>query len=265
MTNQGFIKLPRSLLDDPNWKNLPYTYRHVFLTILANMVFKPTIMDDFGVLIHLRPGQLLITERRLVKLCDEPDIDRSLVHRALVKFKTCHFSDQTSNHKKTIITITRKDILQLIEPNFDHNSNQTRTLKEECKERKEVKEINNLCPKPKFLVLADAITLADFFLQTIRTFKPDFKEPNLPSWQKDFDKMLRLDKRNTEDIRILIHWLPGNHFWRKNILSASKFREQFDRLQLAKEEKTIPINRYQTDRSKVGFGSIGPKNSKVEW
>lgn len=127
MSNLGFIKLPRSLLEDPLWKSLPYTYRHVYLTILANVVFKPTIQDDFGVLISLSPGQFLTTERELVRLCDEPDIDKSLVHRALEKFKKLNFSNQTSNHKKTIITISRADILELIEPNFEPNSNQTRT------------------------------------------------------------------------------------------------------------------------------------------
>lgn len=131
----GFIQLPRSLLSDKLWKDLPYTYRHVYLTILSKVVFKPTIQDDFGVLVHLKPGQYLTTERELARLCDEPDIDRCVVQRALKKFFQFGFSIQTSIHKKTIITITREDICELIDPNFNPNSIQTRSIKEEVNKK----------------------------------------------------------------------------------------------------------------------------------
>ena len=135
----GFIKIPRSLLTDDSWKSLPYTYRHVFLTILEHVSFKETTQDDFGVNVKVKPGQLLITQRRLEELCNEPDIDRSLIQRAYKKFFQLGFSIQETIHKKTLITITRTDICELIDPKFNPNSIQTRSIKEECKERKEDK------------------------------------------------------------------------------------------------------------------------------
>ncbi len=127
MSNCGFIQIPRSLLSDRLWKDLPFTYRHVFLTILQHMAYKETIQDDFGVLVTVKPGQLLTTQRRLADLCEEDDIDRCLVQRSLLKLQNLGFSIQETIHKKTLITIARADILQLIDPNFDPNSIQTRS------------------------------------------------------------------------------------------------------------------------------------------
>lgn len=145
--NDGYIKIPRSLLNDPLWKSLPFTYRHVYLTILQHMVFKETTYDDFGVLVTLKPGELITTIRRLAELCNETDIDKSLIERALAKFEKIGFSRQTSRHRKTIVTITRKDICDLIETRIETNSRQTRDIKEESKERKKIYKKTTTMPK----------------------------------------------------------------------------------------------------------------------
>ncbi len=158
--NYGYIKLPRSLFDDPLWKSLPLTYRHVYLTILQHMAFKPINLDDFGLLTVVNPGQLLITERELVKKCCSLEIDKSLVHRSLIKFENIDFSNHKTNQRKTLITITRKDILELIEPNFEPNSNQTRTIKQQREERKEEKNNNK---EVGFEVVDDAVVAVGFY------------------------------------------------------------------------------------------------------
>ena len=83
----GFFKFPRELLCNPIWKSLSFEYRHIFQTIMANVAFKETTMNDHGVLVSVKPGQLLITQRELTKLCDEDTIDRPKVQRALALFE----------------------------------------------------------------------------------------------------------------------------------------------------------------------------------
>lgn len=68
--------------------------------------------------------------------------------------------------------------------------------------------------------------------EAIKKTKPDIKKPNIQSWAKDIDLMLRIDKRNIEIVEKIIDWLPSSEFWSKNILSADKFRLQFDKLEL---------------------------------
>jgi hypothetical protein len=139
--SEGFIKLPRALLQNPSWKEMPLTYRHVFLTILENSCYKPTTVDAHGNLIHLQPGQFMVTIRRLVDLCDEPDIERGLVERALKRFEKVGFSRQETRHKKTIITITEPSFCEELkigsETRFTTKSRQNHDIKEERKERKE--------------------------------------------------------------------------------------------------------------------------------
>lgn len=132
--SSGYINLPRSLLNDPIWKSLPYTYRHIFITILQNVVYQEIDVDDFGKIIHLMPGEMLTTYRRMVELCNEDDIDKRTIERAFVKFKLCGFSGQRTGHRKTIVTITRTDVLELIGTKIGTNSGQTRDINKEDKE-----------------------------------------------------------------------------------------------------------------------------------
>jgi hypothetical protein len=43
-------------------------------------------------------------------------------------------------------------------------------------------------------------------------------------------RLLKLDKRSEEDVRLVIEWATHDGFWKQNILSASSLREKFDRL-----------------------------------
>lgn len=190
--NDGYIKIPRSLLNDPIWKSLPYTYRHIYLTILQHMAFEACKQNDFGLLTELQPGQFLTTERKLVDLCDEEEIDKSLIHRALIKFRSLGFSNHKTNRKKTIITITRTDILELLKPRIEPNSNQTRTIKEESeditfslkKESEKEKRISLTSHSPSF-------KKAKFSQEDFQAIRIYCDEKELPISDSDICQWLR--------------------------------------------------------------------------
>jgi uncharacterized protein YdaU (DUF1376 family) len=52
------------------------------------------------------------------------------------------------------------------------------------------------------------------------------------AWAQEFDRMLRIDGREPERLRAVLLWSQEDSFWNKNILSASKFRKQFDQLEM---------------------------------
>lgn len=81
--------------------------------------------------------------------------------------------------------------------------------------------------------------LSSFLLEAIRKNNPEFKEPNLKNWNKGFDLMLRVDKREESEIRAVIEFAqtPGG-FWNANILSAGKLREKFDTLKMQMKRNT---------------------------
>jgi len=56
------------------------------------------------------------------------------------------------------------------------------------------------------------------------------KMSTIEAWAYDLEKLIRIDGYNETEIMAVIDWLPTNEFWRKNILSAHKFRDKFERL-----------------------------------
>ena len=77
------------------------------------------------------------------------------------------------------------------------------------------------------------LRLASFLLEEILKTKPDFKKPNLQTWAKEIDLMLRRDGRDPGRIREVIVWSQGDSFWKANILSVRSLRDKFDRLEIS--------------------------------
>lgn len=87
---------------------------------------------------------------------------------------------------------------------------------------------------------------------------PDVKIPkDLDRWAVEIDRMIRLDRRNVDDIRKVIHFSQTDPFWQSNILSTKKLREKFDTLYL-KCRNTNPqiINADELDSFKQVLNQI---------
>ena len=89
------------------------------------------------------------------------------------------------------------------------------------------------------------LEISNLLLTEILTRRNSFKKPNLKTWAKQIDLMIRLDERDPEEIKKIISWCQKDDFWQDNILSTSKLRTQFDQLALkmskdgAKKKKQI--------------------------
>ena len=72
--------------------------------------------------------------------------------------------------------------------------------------------------------------LAEMLSKQILKNNPKAKKPNLQSWAKHIDLMIRRDSRTPEEIETIIRWCQADSFWSTNILSTTKLREKFDQL-----------------------------------
>lgn len=79
--------------------------------------------------------------------------------------------------------------------------------------------------------------ISELLLNAILKRKPDFKKPDIEKWTDEIDLMIRIDKRNPEEIKKVIIWCQKDTFWQNNILSTSKLRKQFDQLSLKMNSK----------------------------
>ena len=64
---------------------------------------------------------------------------------------------------------------------------------------------------------------------------PDEEPACLASWCLDIDRMIRLDKRDPNEIEKVIRWCQADPFWMSNVLSPAKLRKQFDQLAMKME------------------------------
>lgn len=74
--------------------------------------------------------------------------------------------------------------------------------------------------------------LAELLFLKISERNPNHKKPDLQSWAKDIDLMIRRDARDPTTIKAVIEWCQKDSFWQNNILSTGKLREKFDQLNL---------------------------------
>ncbi|MEK4113253.1 hypothetical protein MHH92_23585 [Paenibacillus sp. FSL M7-1414] len=81
------------------------------------------------------------------------------------------------------------------------------------------------------------------------------KRSNMQTWADDFRLLVEVDGQEDKNlIRDVMDWLPKSVFWRKNVLSGSKFREKFGTLVLE----------MRSDKAKGGKGSGGAGGGKPQ-
>jgi len=95
------------------------------------------------------------------------------------------------------------------------------------------------------------IKLATRLYTTIQTRNPGQKKPDLSSWAKHIDLMIRLDKRDPAEIEKVIDWCQADTFWQNNILSTEKLRKQYDQLVLKMKQ------------GKPGLPAVGTKYANI--
>ncbi|GIO36910.1 hypothetical protein J41TS12_17710 [Paenibacillus antibioticophila] len=79
---------------------------------------------------------------------------------------------------------------------------------------------------------------------------------NLQTWADDFRKLVVLDKQSdTALIKSVMDWVVKDPFWKSNVLSAEKFRAQFAKLVIAKNN---------SGKKSSGQGYQRPQKPKVE-
>ena len=109
--------------------------------------------------------------------------------------------------------------------------------------------------------------LAQWMLSLITEAQPDFKKPNLQSWAKTIRLMRERDGRNHHDMARMWKWAREDDFWQANVLSADKFRKQYDRLVAQAMRPGSSISQAQKDAQREqeiqdGFLSDAPPDEE---
>lgn len=242
--NQGWIKIHRSIEDKGYYRDSEYIHLWVHLLLKVNHEEKEFLFN--GKIIKIKRGQC-VTGRK--KLSQETGISESKIERILKLFESEQQIEQQTNNRNRIITIKNYNEYQKNEQPVNNKRTASEQPVNTNKNDKNIrmKECKNISLK-KFDENSIEIKLSKVMFSLMRENNETMKEPSFQSWAAEFDKILRIDKRDIEQVKNMIVFIHGGEidrqvvekhdFWHKNILSPAKLRKHWDRLVLEIKSKT---------------------------
>lgn len=86
-----------------------------------------------------------------------------------------------------------------------------------------------------------ALDLRERILQHLPQARvPPAHPGKMQAWCRQFDLVLRVDKRDAAEVRRVIAWCQSDPFWQSNILSPKKLREKYDTLLVRARDRPGP-------------------------
>lgn len=102
--------------------------------------------------------------------------------------------------------------------------------------------------KPPSIPSRDAVRLTELLSTLIGQNIPNRTPPTksqMAAWAAAADRLNRIDGHGWAEIEVLLRWCQTDSFWKQNILSMTKFREKWNRLQVKMiTTKPVAENRY---------------------
>uniref|UniRef100_A0A6H1ZX57 Uncharacterized protein n=1 Tax=viral metagenome TaxID=1070528 RepID=A0A6H1ZX57_9ZZZZ len=229
--DRGYVKLWRKTLDSRIFKNEGLLKVWVWCLMRANHKtnWVSVVTGRGETEVKIEPGQFVFGRKTAAK---ELRMKEPTVQKRIVKLKNMQNIDIKSITHCSIITIINWDIYQPQQHN-DVSPKVSPKYHPSITDKNVKNNKNNI-------FLSDSIEyrLSNYLWNWIKKNNPNAKEPNLQSWCKHIDLMIRIDKRDPEKIKTVIAWSQKDPFWFKNILSTENLRKQFEKLELRADNKT---------------------------
>ncbi|WP_051624048.1 hypothetical protein [Clostridium akagii] len=241
MVERGWICLYRKIQDSWLWKEKPFSKGQAWIDLLlsANHQDKKTLFDSN--LIEVKRGQFITSIR---KLCEKWGWSNSKVKRLLELLKTDGMITYKSDTKKTTINIVNYGIYQ--DMGITKSTTETSPINHRSiTETPQKHTNNNVNNDNKYSLNSNEFRLSQYLFNHIKENNPNAKEPNFETWSRHFDYILRIDKRDIEEVKAIIKWCQHDSFWYMNILSPDKLRKKYDTLVLQMNDPKKNVNSKQ--------------------
>ncbi len=251
--NRGYVRLWRKSLDAGWIKN------HKLWAFWTYCLMKATHKEFDEIVglqvVHLIPGQFVFGRKKASK---ETGLTEREIRTILAFLRNAGNLTIKTTNKFSIITIINWPTYQGDTSENDQLSDQPPTSKRPHTNTITHKNIKN------FSSDSVEIRLSELLFEKILSRNLKHKKPDLQTWAKNIDLMLRVDSRTPEDIRAIILWSQNHTFWPKVILSTAKLREKFDQLQVQMTMGAEETKRSNdaTSRPSIPDGFTCPRCSK---
>jgi hypothetical protein len=87
------------------------------------------------------------------------------------------------------------------------------------------------------------LDLREYFAASLLAQSPDHsvsRKRSWVSWDRDLDRLLRIDCRTPGQVRDMIDWAHAHDFWAANIQSPGKLRAKWDQLAMQRKRDATP-------------------------
>ena len=228
--SRRWVKVWHEILSDHKFQDLSLEQQARFYNLLVYMS------------VHGNKGNLQINPpaRSLISLFQCTDFDHLLVCLKTlpnIKIETPCDNAQLGvtfiNWSKYQIDSTSYDRVQRYREKHNETLHVTPIDKSKNKSKNKIRKENTL-----YSPNSDEFRLSAILLSYIKNRDTTFKSPDLQSWSKHIDLMIRVDGRLVAEIENIIKLCQQDVFWQNNILSTDKLRKQFDQLKLKLLNKT---------------------------
>ncbi len=231
--SKGWISIYRKIQDSWLWQDKIFSKGQAWIDLLlsANHQDKKIVFDSD--LITVKRGEVITSIR---KLCNKWGWSNSKVKKFLKLLQEDKIILFKCDNKKTTINIVNYSIYQDV--NKSENDTETpqkniKSISDQYQKHTNNNDNNvNNDNNNKYSPNSIEFRLASYLFNFIKRNNEKAKEPNFDIWSKQFDYILRIDKREVEEIKEVIKWSQNDSFWFKNILSPDKLRKQYDKLYL---------------------------------
>jgi len=224
----GWIKLYRSLLDDPVWVSATTDQKAVLITILLLASHEQRQWYWQGRKFEVKPGQMITS---LASLSSKAGVSIKSVRSAIARFEKIGFLANESAKTGRLISIINWSTYQAVFEEGGKEGGKVQAKSGQLTIMEKVKKKDNSSP--------DAFRLSTLLAEKIAQNNPSNLsigeakiDKSIRRWAKDIDRMLRIDGRCPKEVETVIQWSQSDSFWKSNILSGAKLRAQFDQLVL---------------------------------
>ena len=241
---EGWLKLHRALAHHALWLGEKFSRGQAWVDLLMLANHRPGYVRVRGLRVEIQRGQVGHSE---VTLAARWQWSRDKVRRFMHELQQDSMITAKRDSKISIITVTNYDQYQ-DSSDADNTANKTAKHTADRQQTRQQTDTNKNEKNDKkkdisFVEGSIELRLATFLFNCIRKNRPEFKQPDLQTWAKHVDLMLRIDKREPEHVREVIKWAQADNTprdgtgfcWAVNILSTLKLRKQFDQLAIKME------------------------------
>jgi hypothetical protein len=254
LSNQGWIKLHRKLKDSPLYRDCNSKQRDILINLLLAVNHKPNKWIFKGEEYEVKQGQIVTSLESIANMCAK-DVTVQNVRTALLKFEKHGFLTNKSTNKNRLITVVNWQVYQGEEENQQTNQ---QAINKQLTTNKNVKNDKN---KKLYVETSNEYRLAKYLFEHMRRNNPNAKEPNYQTWCKQLDYVIRLDKRDLEEVKKVISWCQNDNFWLGNILSPLSLRKNYDKLliKMNQEQQITEKPKVKIGESKIDFSNMTPE------